>query len=233
MPSAKKSLKKSAKKAPPRRPAAAPKPKAREAQGEAGRLAMLEAMIESIPQGICVLDRNFKLRTTNRRFGALLGLPKALTQPGTDFADIIRHNAEKGDYGAVDIETRVAERTKSVRFADQYFNVRTLPNGRVLEIHGVRIGSGERIITYTDVSERGASERERERLSQILLDAIETIPQGFALIRRGPAHLPVQYLLRRSSPRAEGNAGGLERRGDRAARRRADEILRRRSSRYG
>lgn len=181
MPKLRKSLKKAANKARPRRPAAAAKRSARADQGEAGRLAILEAMIESIPQGICVIDRNFRLRTTNRRFGALLGLPDALTRPGTKFADIIRHNAQKGDYGAVDVEARVAERMKALRFTDQYFNVRTLPNGRVLEIHGTRIGSGDRIVTYTDVSERQASERERERLSQILLDAIETIPQGFAL----------------------------------------------------
>ena len=182
MPKSKKSLKKSPKKPAARRPGAAAKPRPKQpGTGEAGRLAMLEAMVESIPQGICVIDRDLRLRTTNRRFATLLDLPKALTRPGTHFSEIIRHNAEKGDYGAVDVETRVAERMKAVRFPDQYFNVRTLPNGRVLEIHGVRIGSGERIITYTDVSERQASERERERLSQILLDAIESIPQGFAL----------------------------------------------------
>ena len=145
------------------------------------RLEMLEAMIEAIPQGICVIDDTLRLKLANRRFGRLLGLPPQLTKPGAAFADIIRHNAKKGDYGPVDVEARVAERTKALRFSDQYFNVRSLPNGRVLEIHGVRTPSGDRIITYTDVTERHSAERERERMSQILLDAIETIPQGFAL----------------------------------------------------
>jgi PAS domain S-box-containing protein len=142
---------------------------------------MLEAMIEAIPQGVCVIDDDLKLRHANKRFGRLLDLPKNLTQPGVAFADVVRHNAQKGDYGPVDVEKRVAERMKAARFTDQYFNVRTLPNGRVLEIHGIRLATGDRIITYADVTERHAAERERERLSQILLDAIESIPQGFAL----------------------------------------------------
>ena len=46
----------------------------------------------------------------NQRFISILGLPSDFMCPGLRFEDVIRYNAEHGEYGSVDPEEKVRRR---------------------------------------------------------------------------------------------------------------------------
>ncbi len=64
-------------------------PSAASAAGLAAENAMLRHAIEQLPNGLSMFDGQDRLLLANRRYTALWGLPPALGQPGTRFADII------------------------------------------------------------------------------------------------------------------------------------------------
>jgi len=72
-------------------------------------------MVENLGQGLSVFDKDLNLVVVNNKFAEFLKLPENLARVGTRFEDIIRHNAENGEYGEGDIEEMVRERVELAR----------------------------------------------------------------------------------------------------------------------
>ena len=61
---------------------------------------LLTGVLESLPCGLSVFDDDLRLVAVNREFRRLLDLPDSLfDRPQVSFEDIIRFNAERGEYG--------------------------------------------------------------------------------------------------------------------------------------
>ncbi|OAN50783.1 hybrid sensor histidine kinase/response regulator [Magnetospirillum moscoviense] len=119
---------------------------------------MIEA-VEELGQGFTVFDRDLNLILCNSRFLDMLGFPADLVHPGTVFADFMRYNALRGEYGAGDVEALVAERVeKAARFEPHRFE-RERPDGTVIEVQGSPLPGGGFITTYTDITDRKRAER--------------------------------------------------------------------------
>jgi signal transduction histidine kinase/PAS domain-containing protein/ActR/RegA family two-component response regulator len=114
---------------------------------------LLQTTVDAVGDGICAFDANLKLVAGNRRFLTLLDIPESLGRKGTDFADLIRHLAQRGEYGPGDAEAHVAERIAIVRRWQPRQLERRLRNGRVIEIHSVPLPGGGMVNTYSDVTE--------------------------------------------------------------------------------
>src|SRR5215468_2124392 len=71
---------------------------------------ILQTALDHVRQGIAVFDKSMHLVCWNREFGAVLGLPPELVRVGIGLDEMLRFNAEKGAFGAGDVETLVAER---------------------------------------------------------------------------------------------------------------------------
>ena len=81
---------------------------------------------------VVMFDSRLELTAWNREFSALLELPESFLNSKPTFAEFIRHLAERGEYGAVDVESEVRRLTGSVE--KQFIVERTRPDGTVLEI---------------------------------------------------------------------------------------------------
>ncbi|QBM29702.1 Phytochrome-like protein cph1 [Hydrogenophaga pseudoflava] len=137
---------------------------------EARRLAVyLDAVINALPQGVTVIDEHLVIRLWNRSFEQLLDLPEGLMKPGVTFEDVARSNAQRGEYGEVDVEAKVVEAAALARQFLPHRLIRQRPNGRTLEIVGSALSIDGQIrgfvTTYTDVTELREAQQALERLN--------------------------------------------------------------------
>ncbi len=136
---------------------------------EAGsEFATLKAGLDHIDQGISVFDEQLRLVFCNQRYLDLLELPRDLAVVGSPYADFVRFNAERGEYGAGSIEQQISEQVEAARNFIAYYREQTRPNGVVLAIHGVPLPEGGFISVYSDISEQQrAEELIRERNEEL------------------------------------------------------------------
>jgi PAS domain S-box-containing protein len=148
---------------------------------------LVNSVIENLPCGLSVFDGALKLVAANREFRRLMGFPDELFDaPEVQFEDIIRFNAQRGEYGnersAEAIEQAVqaiVERARMPAQPHQFERVR--PDGTPLEIRGAPMPGGGFVTTYTDVSARKAAEAEVQRSASLLRGAIDAIDEAFVL----------------------------------------------------
>jgi PAS domain-containing protein len=136
---------------------------------------VLDETLEYMDQGISITDSNLRMLVTNRRFRELLDFPESLCRPNTDFADVIRFNAERGDYGPGDVEAQVRDRVEQARKFEPHLFERERPDGTVLEIRGQPIPGGGFVTVYTDVTKRARAEHASQRLAEIYADFSNTV----------------------------------------------------------
>ncbi|CAA7620572.1 Signal transduction histidine kinase [Candidatus Terasakiella magnetica] len=119
---------------------------------------MIEA-VEEFGQGFTVFDRDLTLILCNNRFLEMLDFPSSLVHPGTVFADFMRYNAERGEYGPGDVEALVAERVAKAHNFQAHCFERERPDGTTIEVRGMPLPGGGFVTTYTDITERKLAER--------------------------------------------------------------------------
>lgn len=116
---------------------------------------LLQITLETIPQGLSVVDANLDLVAWNHRYVELFGFPERLLYIGCPVARIYHYNAERGylQDAENDVDTAVERRLNMLRSGQAYRLERSLPNGKVIEICGTPMSSGGYVTTYTDISE--------------------------------------------------------------------------------
>lgn len=126
---------------------------------EADIYAAMQAGFERLDQGISLFDSELRLIAWNQRFVELLDLPQRLVFRGAAFADLVRFNVDRGEYGAGDAEIQVAERLRQAgRFEPHHFE-RIRPDGTVLAIRGEPLPDGGFVTIYTDITAQRTSEQ--------------------------------------------------------------------------
>lgn len=120
----------------------------------------LEATLESMSEGLTVFDAELRLVAWNNQFIKLRNYPKNFIQAGKFYADIIRYNIERGDYGSGDPEQQLAERIQRASdIKPDRFEI-LLANGSCLEISRNPMPNGGFVSTYKDITERKQAEKE-------------------------------------------------------------------------
>jgi len=123
--------------------------------------AVLDDMLECMDQGISIFDADLRMLVTNRRYRELLDFPESLCRPDPNrhFADFIRYNAERGEYGPGAVEEQVRARVELARRFEPHHFERERPDGTVLEIRGTPIPGLGFVTIHTDVTKRAHAER--------------------------------------------------------------------------
>jgi len=130
----------------------------KKAEEEAMRTSgYLRALLQNLDQGVTVTDENLNIVFWNNAFFDLLKLPDELKKPVMQYEDLIRYNAERGEYGPGDPEKHVQMRVQaSLKFESHKFE-RTRPDGHTLQVTGKPLHiDGEAfgfISTYVDITE--------------------------------------------------------------------------------
>lgn len=114
---------------------------------------LLRGTIDSVSQGICVLDTDLTILMWNRRFLDLLDFPPGLVRVGVPLAELVRYNAARSDYAAGDVDALLVNRFDAITDWP-YRHERTRPDGTVIEMLTNVMPGGGYVTTYTDVTER-------------------------------------------------------------------------------
>jgi len=141
----------------------------------------LNAILASMLQGITIIDDNLNLIFCNKRFLDLLEFPEEYSQPGTNLAEFLRYNAERGEYGPGDVDELVKSRIDLARqFAPHKFD-RIRGDGISLEVEGHYIPDVGFISTYTDITERVQAEKDIRENERLLREIVDSLPFSFSL----------------------------------------------------
>ena len=139
--------------------------------GETGRRLtfsgdLLQTAIESIDQGVALVDGDMRLVAWNSRYQQLFDLPDSLVQVGTPIADLIRFNLERGHASEAEIAEQVARRLDHMRAGTEHRMEREQPDGRVLRIVGAPTPGGGYTTSYTDITaDRRAEQALEEKVA--------------------------------------------------------------------
>ncbi|MGE0846580.1 MAG: PAS-domain containing protein [Flavobacteriaceae bacterium] len=157
----------------------------REREAVAEKSTELSVVLESMDQGISMMDRDLTCRVLNSNFIDLLEFPRELGKPGTPFEAFIRYNAERGEYGEGDIEEQVRHRVELARKFEAHCFERTRPDGTVIEIRGKPLPGGGLVTTYTDITERKKAEAEVKLRDRQLTEQIERFDAALSNMTQG------------------------------------------------
>jgi signal transduction histidine kinase/DNA-binding response OmpR family regulator/HAMP domain-containing protein len=113
---------------------------------------VMRVTFENMEHGVLIFDRELKLAAWNRQVTELLELPKTFLSGEPRFNDFIRFLAQRGEYGAVDVDVEVQRLTTGSE--GHYSSERTRPNGTVLEIRHNPLPEGGFVNIYTDITNR-------------------------------------------------------------------------------
>ncbi|MBL8385476.1 MAG: PAS-domain containing protein [Burkholderiales bacterium] len=131
----------------------------RAAREQAATVTMLRETVEHMPVGVLVVDKRLNILAFNDRLIALLGLPAGSIAPGDSMEKYYRLNAERGEYGAGDVDELVRSRVALARRAEAHCFERTRADGTVIEVRGTPAPGGGFVTVYTDVTARREESR--------------------------------------------------------------------------
>ena len=123
------------------------------------RTALLQAIIDNFPGGIGFFDKNLRVVVCNDTAKSILDLPQKFFADGPpQLEDILRFNAERGEYGPGHVEDHVAAKLALIVHQGSYRFERSRPDGTVLDVRGAPVENVGFLTTYMDITERYRSE---------------------------------------------------------------------------
>ncbi len=137
----------------------------------AEKTAQLEATLAGMSDGIMMVDASLCLLAWNDKFPDFTGVPRAMLRIGMTMEEILRAQAEAGEFGAVDVAAEVVRRMALLRSGGSTGTMqRARPNGRVLELRRNPIAGGGFVTLYTDATARLKAEeqlRQAEKMAAV------------------------------------------------------------------
>ena len=126
---------------------------------------LLASTFENIDAGISVVDAEMNLVAWNTRYLELFDYPAGLVRSGVPVAELIRHNAQRGDFGPGEVEFHVEKRLGHLRRGLEHSFERRRNDGRVIKTVGGPMPGGGYVMSFTDITEEA---RVREELRRTL-----------------------------------------------------------------
>lgn len=124
--------------------------------------SILAEALERLRQGIVVIEHDDRIVFVNSCFASIFGLDRNVCRVGAPFSSIVRHLAERGEYGAIDSAAATASRLQAMRRGEPWEEVRQRGNGQILLITGAPLASGY-VYTYTDITREHLAQEQLRR----------------------------------------------------------------------
>jgi signal transduction histidine kinase/ActR/RegA family two-component response regulator len=141
--------------------------------------ARTDAILKSMPDGIMVMDSNLRLLEWNTHFSEFSGVPNEMLHVGLDLRDVLRAQAEAGEFGLVDAEIEVSRRVALIQSGASTGSIeRRRPNGNTLELRRSPLAGGGFVTLYTDISSRRDAEQQLRQAQK--MEAIGYLVGGMA-----------------------------------------------------
>ncbi len=155
---------------------------------------LLQTTVESLVQGVAVVDAELRLVAWNSRYEELFEYPERFLYVGCPIERVYRYNYSRGMLNLEgDEDEQVAKRLAWLRSGHPYRLERTLPNGTVIEIRGNKLPHGGYVATYIDITEYRDVTTQLKEITQELEAKVES---GQELLSTVNARLRQENRLR-------------------------------------
>ncbi len=144
--------------------------------------SQLRAAMENMPGGMFMLDKDAKFVLFNNQYSELFDFPDGLIAEGAPLANMVRFQAERGDYGAGDVEELVVDMTASLFSGERAQYERRLASGADLEINLAPTPEGGTVVVAADITERKKAEASLQMQEQRLRGIMENVADGVSTI---------------------------------------------------
>jgi signal transduction histidine kinase/CheY-like chemotaxis protein len=116
---------------------------------------LLQTTVESLLQGVSVVDRDLRLVAWNKRYEELFGYPERFLYVGCPIERVYRFNAERGILGSsgLRVDQEIEKRLNWLREGSPHRLERTLPDGKVIDLRGRPMPQGGFVTTYIDITD--------------------------------------------------------------------------------
>lgn len=114
---------------------------------------VLEATVETLDQGIVMINSLGIVEICNRRAIELLDLPSDLCKAGVVFKDLLVFQLAANEFANASPEVQDLVRSDKPLYENTLYDWQR-PNGRIIEVRSVLIDGGCVLRTYSDVTER-------------------------------------------------------------------------------
>lgn len=153
---------------------------------DSDRQKLLRLLLEATSQGFSIIDENLDILAVNRAAMEILDIPVEVFEKNSKLEQVVRFNAERGEYGPGDPDEQVRQRIElALKFEPHDFE-RLRPGGRIIRIQGTPIEGGGFVTIYRDVTKERQQEREllaaRTELSQRLDDRTRQLEENRDLL---------------------------------------------------
>ncbi|MDJ0950363.1 MAG: PAS-domain containing protein [Alphaproteobacteria bacterium] len=148
---------------------------AREAQEQ------LAKAIETISEGFVIYDAEDRFVLCNDQYRELYGQAADMLKPGVPYLEILKAVADRGLVPGIgdDVDAWVAERHERHQNPGEPYE-QPLTNGRWVKVAWRRTRDGGIVGVFTDITQLKATEFALRGSEQRLIDAVESISEGFA-----------------------------------------------------
>jgi PAS domain S-box-containing protein len=132
------------------------------------RTNLLEAVFDSITQGLVAFDKDLKLISWNDKFLEIRGYPKEMVEMGRPFSDFMQYDIEHDEFELNDDELNLQQLIMQAGKFEYHDFERQRPNGTFIEVRGGPIPGGGFVSTFSDVTKRRKAEDEAIKMSLVI-----------------------------------------------------------------
>jgi len=138
---------------------------------------LLDAAIESTPNGLCIFDADLRVVISNRHFAEMYGLAPEQTRPGTPLRDILDNRAAASRCPP-DADQYIADCLGKARTAQTLHTLDELGNGNIIAVSRHPMLHGGWIEVHRDVTDARLAEARAEAARQELIEKQYAIDQA-------------------------------------------------------
>jgi signal transduction histidine kinase/GAF domain-containing protein/DNA-binding response OmpR family regulator len=140
---------------------------------------MLQTVLENMSDGIVLFDKDLRLKFVNQKLIEFQQYTPEVACSGASIYDLLRFQAERGDFGPIDDVERVVKERAALALKpgiNRYERKRRTAGGRYLEFNFKRLDDGGLLAVHrdiTDLKEREEALASAKEAAEAALDAAE------------------------------------------------------------
>jgi signal transduction histidine kinase/ActR/RegA family two-component response regulator len=116
---------------------------------------VLQTVLDNMSDGIVLFDKDLRLRFVNRKLMEFQQYTPEVAHPGASLHDLLRFQAERGDFGRVDDVERIVQQRAAFALkpgGNRYERKRRTAGGRYLELNFKPLDDGGLLAVHRDIT---------------------------------------------------------------------------------
>ena len=144
--------------------------------------AVMQTVLENMNDGVILIDKDFHFVFGNEQFRQKLKLPPDVAKAGSSVDDIIRCQAERGDFGPIDdVEAMVKQRRAYMLTPGGIRYDRKTVSGRHVEFVYKPLADGGLLGVHRDITELKDREQAVEQARSLMQSVLDNMSDGVTL----------------------------------------------------